>query len=161
MTLMVADVAADWISFWSGLSGGVLGAGGAIGASFVGAWRERDARTNDRAAQRDDRLTEQGRVAAREALSIITEFFSRKVAPGDAFRVLTEEQLREVGRINDLAELITNDEARLSVRALVFAIGDVNVYVESVVEAGGARESHAVYYRERHLLTALRDVLGA
>lgn len=160
-TLTVAAVAADWISFWSGVSGGVIGAGGAIGASFVGAWRERRAHEDDRVAQRNDRLTEQGRVAAREALSIITEFFSRKVAPGDAFRVLTEEQLREVGRINDLAELITNDDARLSVRALVFAIGDVNVYVESVVEAGGARESHAVHYRERHLVTVLRDVLGA
>lgn len=157
-TLTVAAVAADWISFWSGVSGGVIGAGGAIGASFVGAWR---AREDDRAAQRNDRLTEQGRVAAREALSIITESFSRKVAPGDAFRVLTEEQLRKVGRINDLAELITNDDARLSVRALVFAVGHVNVYVESLVEAGGARESHAVHYRERHLLTVLRSVHGA
>ncbi len=56
-------------------------------------------------------------MAARDALSIITELSSRRVAPGDAFRVLTEEQLREVGRINDLAELITNGDARLSVRA--------------------------------------------
>lgn len=160
-TLTMADVAADWISFWSGVSGGVIGAGGAIGASFVGAWRERNARKDDRAPQRDDRLTEQGRVAAREALSIITELFTRKVAPGDAFHVLTDEHLREVGKINDLAELITNDDARLSVRALVFAIGDVNAYVESVIEVSDAREPHAVYYRERHLLTVLRDVPGA
>ncbi len=47
-TLTLAAVAADWISFWSGVSGGVIGAGGAIGASLVGAWRERRTREDDR-----------------------------------------------------------------------------------------------------------------
>jgi hypothetical protein len=151
----------DWVPLWTGVAGGLFGASGAVGASLVSAWRERKARVDERKFQRTDRLLAQGTTAAREALAITSPFFTRTPAKGEYFRALTPDEWAEVRRIDDLAELIDNEDARVALRAAVAAIGGASLVELALAEVNDNHEPHGVYHRERRLLRLVRDALGA
>ncbi|MDM7886562.1 hypothetical protein QUG92_15735 [Curtobacterium sp. RHCKG23] len=166
----------EWTTFVSGLVGAVLGAGGAVGTTVITTRSNRKAREDDRTEDRKDRaaerehervarLRDQGRNAAREALAISSQFFAETHVPGEPYRAMDARQRTEVQRIEDLAELIENDDARAAVRSAVAGLLGASVveraadYVDPDPEVRIAH--YATYWRERKLLTLIRKILGS
>jgi len=168
-------VSGEWITFVSGLVGAILGAGGAVGTTLITTRSNRQARVDDRAQAREDRaaereqeriarLRDQGRTAAREALSISSRFFAEVHVPGERYRAMTIEQRAEMRRIDDLAELIDNEDARAGVRAAVAGLlgaATVEHAIQAVDPEPGQIANYGTYHRERKLLRLIRQILGS
>jgi hypothetical protein len=97
-------------------------------------------------------------------LAISSQFFAQIHVPGERYRAMTAEQRTEVRRIDDLAELIDNDDARAAVRAAVAGLlGAATVERAAMVvdPEPGQIANYGTYFRERKLLTLIRQVLGS
>lgn len=165
----------EWATFVSGLVGAVLGAGGAVGTTLITTRSNRQARVaertedrKDRAADREQervaRLRDQGRSAARDALAISSQFFAQTHVAGERYRAMTDEQRTEMRRIDDLAELIDNDDARAGVRSAVAGLlGAATVeHAATVIDPEpGQIANYGTYHRERRLLMLIRKILGS
>lgn len=170
-------MSAEWATFVSGVVGAVLGAGGAVATTLITTRSNRKQRDADRTEDRKDRdaereaervarLRDQGRGAARDALSITSQFFAHTRAPNEPYRALNSEERNDVRRIDDLAELIENVEARTAIRGAVAGLLGAATVEQAALEVEpesrfDSLPGYPLYYRERRLLKLIRRILGS
>jgi hypothetical protein len=165
-------MSSDWATLLAGGVGALLGAGGAVATTVLTTRSDRAARQADREADRQDRddeesrkradrLAEQGRSAAREALAITSQFF---VPSGDRalWNPMSWADKTDVRKIDDLAELIESEDARRGIRDTVAAIHGIDVVAAAATgtKLGQASQTE-VWLREQQLLALLRRILGS
>lgn len=162
-----------WAVLLPGLAGAVIGAGGVVTTQVLTSRSERAARQREREEDRKDRLAElenenttrrlvQGRAAAREALSITSQFFTNVTAPGDGPNgdsFLGYAGWTEIRRIDDLAELIDEEAVRDTIRTVVNAIGTAE-FVTTKLRDYRDPDPPTTRAREHMLLLILRRALG-
>lgn len=161
----------DWVTLIAGLVGALFGAGGAIGTTALRnrhdraerkSQREEDRRDRDAevARERVARLREQGRSAAREALALTSPFFVLDTRV--PWEPLTGEEMTDLRKVDDLAELIDSDDARQGIRAAVAAIAGAAVASLANARAKNAEESTVeTALREQRSLELVRRILGS